>query len=102
MKGGRGGGAYLQELESLEAIAGDDIDVPRVTIEFGSFLPVLIATAGSRWLRGAPRSSNLSPLKSASASTSNRDRDDESALNQSRAGDDGPSPPRQWGLHRLR
>ena len=27
MKGGRGGRAYLQELESLEAVAGDDIDV---------------------------------------------------------------------------
>lgn len=27
MKGGRGSGAYLQELESLEAVAGDDINI---------------------------------------------------------------------------
>jgi hypothetical protein len=76
----RGGGPYLEELESLEIIAGDDIDVlagtwttvmsPRVwVLPPGPGCSRQISTGGR--LTEARRSSALNQLESASTSTSN-------------------------------
>jgi len=101
------GGAYLEELESSEAIVGDNVDVlhrrnrqwrrSRVWIlPPGLVCSRQISTSGG--FVGAPRFSALNQLESAS----NRGSTDEFALNRGRADYDRPSLPRRRGLHRRR
>jgi hypothetical protein len=83
--GRRGGSTYLEELESLEVVAGDDIDVLAAAQSTVVSPRVWVLPPGpdcsSRWistggrLTGARRSSALSQLESASASALNHGRD---------------------------